>query len=197
MVTWSFRDGLRLGAPGSASAWRRSAVRTVPLGAPLVAYLRAGRLSRSTGVAPRRMSRRGQGSLGLAAVWHAGFGRRLGEPPTEMPAGCPESTSHGDGRRPPLTPERGTRRFRWSVPSRWGSGRCATCRLSRSVHRGERRAARRRRLGPTIRAVRAWLALDRGAALVAGMVERAPPRQLQAAINSVGTGCGLHLYVPN
>ena len=25
----------------------------------------------------------------------------------------------------------------------------------------------------------------------------APPRQLQALINSVAAGCGLHLYIPN
>lgn len=48
-----------------------------------------------------------------------------------------------------------------------------------------------------IRAVRAWLSLDRVATLVAGMVEHAPRRQLQALINSVGTGGGLHLYLPN
>ncbi len=39
--------------------------------------------------------------------------------------------------------------------------------------------------------------LDRAAALVAGMVRQAPPPpQLQALIDSVAAGCGLHLYIP-
>ena len=39
--------------------------------------------------------------------------------------------------------------------------------------------------------------LDRAAALVASMVQGAPPPQLQALINSVAAGRGLHLYIPN
>ena len=42
---------------------------------------------------------------------------------------------------------------------------------------------------------RLGLPLDRVATLVAGMVERAP--QLQALMNSVAAGCGLHLCIPN
>jgi hypothetical protein len=38
--------------------------------------------------------------------------------------------------------------------------------------------------------------LDRAAALVAGMVQGAPP-PLQALINSVAAGYGLHLYIRN
>ena len=37
--------------------------------------------------------------------------------------------------------------------------------------------------------------LDRAAALVAGMVQGTPARQLQALINSVAAGRGLHLYI--
>jgi hypothetical protein len=40
-------------------------------------------------------------------------------------------------------------------------------------------------------------ALDRPAALVAGMVGQAPPPQLQALMNPVAAGCGVHLYIPN
>ena len=39
--------------------------------------------------------------------------------------------------------------------------------------------------------------LDRTAALVGRMVQGAPPPQLQALINSVGAGFGLHFYIPN
>ena len=49
----------------------------------------------------------------------------------------------------------------------------------------------------TLRAIRAWLALDRAAALVAGMIGQAPPPQLQALMNSLVAGSGLHLYIPN
>jgi hypothetical protein len=38
---------------------------------------------------------------------------------------------------------------------------------------------------------------DRAAALVAGMVQGAPAPPLQALINSVTAGHGLHLYIPN
>ena len=39
--------------------------------------------------------------------------------------------------------------------------------------------------------------LDHAAALVGSMVKGAPPPQLQALINSVAAGRGLHLYIPN
>jgi hypothetical protein len=49
----------------------------------------------------------------------------------------------------------------------------------------------------TLRAVRAWFSLDRTATLVDRMIQGAPPPQLQALINWVATGCGLHLYISN
>jgi hypothetical protein len=38
--------------------------------------------------------------------------------------------------------------------------------------------------------------VDHAAALVGRLVERVPAPQLQALINSVAAGCGLHLYIP-
>jgi hypothetical protein len=56
----------------------------------------------------------------------------------------------------------------------------------------------RRRPGPGPSApARLAHPVDRAAALVERMVQRAPPRQLQALIDSVAAGCGLHLYIPN
>ena len=68
--------------------------------------------------------------------------------------------------------------------------------------RGERGAARPLTAGTVLAAgaardTRLAFPLDRTATLVAGMVQRPPPPQLQALINSVAAGCGLHLYIPN
>ena len=69
--------------------------------------------------------------------------------------------------------------------------------------RGERGAARRRTAAGTVlaagtaRGTRLAFPLDRAAALVDCMVQGAPPAQLQALMNSVAAGCGLHLYIPN
>jgi hypothetical protein len=49
----------------------------------------------------------------------------------------------------------------------------------------------------TARDTRLAIPLDRAAALVAGLVHGAPPPQLQALINSLSAGCGLHIYIPN
>jgi hypothetical protein len=67
--------------------------------------------------------------------------------------------------------------------------------------RGERGAMRRHAAGAILatgitRDTRLAPPLDHAAALVAGMVESAPPPQLQALMNSVAAGCGLHLYIP-
>jgi hypothetical protein len=45
--------------------------------------------------------------------------------------------------------------------------------------------------------LRAWLSLDRAAALVEGIVGQALPPQPQALMNSVAAGCGLQLYSPD
>jgi hypothetical protein len=68
--------------------------------------------------------------------------------------------------------------------------------------RGERGHARRRPAGTvlaagTARGTRLAFPLDRAAALVAGMVQGAPAPAAASLINSVGAGCGLHLYIPN
>ena len=69
--------------------------------------------------------------------------------------------------------------------------------------RGERGAARRRTAAGTVlaagaaRGTRLAFPLDRAAALVAAWSKAPPPPQLQALINSVAAGCGLHLYIPN
>jgi hypothetical protein len=69
--------------------------------------------------------------------------------------------------------------------------------------RGERGHPRRRTAASTVlalgaaRGTRLAFPLDRAATLVAGMVQRAPPPQLQALINSVAAGHGLHLYILN
>ena len=39
--------------------------------------------------------------------------------------------------------------------------------------------------------------MDHTAALVDGLVERAPPAQLQDLITTLLAGHGLHLYIPN
>jgi hypothetical protein len=68
---------------------------------------------------------------------------------------------------------------------------------------GERGAARGRPatgtvLAPALRAVRAWLspwtALQRW---WQAWSKAPPPPQLQALLNSLVAGCGLHLYIPN
>jgi hypothetical protein len=65
------------------------------------------------------------------------------------------------------------------------------------------RAARRRPAAGAVlaagaaRGARLAFPVDRGAAVVDRMVQGAPPPQLQALINSVAAGCGLHLYIPN
>ena len=46
----------------------------------------------------------------------------------------------------------------------------------------------------TLRAVRAWTVLQRW---WTAWSKAPPPPQLQALINSVAAGCGLHLYIPN
>jgi hypothetical protein len=83
------------------------------------------------------------------------------------------------------------------------------CRSKILRHRGQNLAAERGGAAPRLTPACAVLAagaardtrlahpLDRAAALVAGMVGQAPPPQLQALINSVAAGCGLHLYTPN
>jgi hypothetical protein len=69
--------------------------------------------------------------------------------------------------------------------------------------RGERGLPRRRTADRTVlaagaaRDTRLAFPLDRTEALVAGMVDGAPPRQLQALISSVTAGYGLHLYISN
>ena len=69
--------------------------------------------------------------------------------------------------------------------------------------RGERGAARRRTAAGAVlaagaaRGTRLAFPLDRAAALVAAWSKAPPPPQLQALINSVAAGCGLHLYIPN
>ena len=67
---------------------------------------------------------------------------------------------------------------------------------------GERGAARPALAGAVLAAgaarnPRLAFPVDRAATLVAGMIQGAPPPQLQALIDSVAAGCGLHLYIPN
>jgi hypothetical protein len=47
------------------------------------------------------------------------------------------------------------------------------------------------------RGTRLAFPLDRAASLLERLVERAPSPQLQALVNSVAAGCGLHLYIRN
>ena len=69
--------------------------------------------------------------------------------------------------------------------------------------RGERGAVRRRTAAGTVlapgpaRGTRLAFPLDNAAALVAAWSKAPPPPQLQALINSVAAGCGLHLYLRN
>jgi hypothetical protein len=76
-----------------------------------------------------------------------------------------------------------------SVGPGYVAGDIATPRYDRrGTGRPAAGAARRARLA---------FPVDRAAALVAGMVQGPPPPQLQALIDSVAAGCGLHLYIPN
>ena len=112
-------------------------------------------------------------------------------------------------RSAPTSPSAATRPWSTARSASAGTPGSPITRRSKILrHRGqnltaERRAARRLTSAGAVvaagaaRDTRLAHALDRPAALVAGMVGQAPPPQLASPMNSVAAGCGLHLYIPN